>query len=307
MLVNVNGEYVDAIISPTVKQQQKAVNHAKTGENFALANINFPEVTFINADLPTEKTTDASGKTVEKVIPMSQGFGRWRSILGLAEQDITGGTKYSKPEVIYRDGADPEKFARVAQNNTHEMHQEAGMLYIYLADSEYASGESKIESMTDYLILLVDSKTLLDNTGSWLLTTVLRLAYNLTKQPEKLNSFDIIFSSNVTIGRVSNEDKKIMLEEVAKGLRSQRNYMIKAEVSDNPASELKVIAIDPPLKDAQPNAIEVVEATAKIQKENPPPAPAASTAMFNKEPSETLISKQKLRVQVFVALSGVST
>jgi len=281
LLTHVVGEYREAIISTTVKHQQRAVNHAKTGENFALANINFPETTFINADLPTD-TVEVGGKIVDRPKEMAQGAGRWRSLLGLRTMDATGGERITTPDVRWRDGADPERFARVAANNTRDMHQEAGMLYIYLADSEYASGDARIEAMTDYLILLVDSKTLIDNTGHWLLTTVLRLAYNLLGQKDKIDSFEVIFSSNLTIGRVSNEDKAIMLQEVQAGLRSQRNYIIKCEVSDDPTSELMAIAVDPPLKNAQPNAIEVANASAdaqiRVQQATPQPAPVVREA-----------------------------
>lgn len=245
-LTYVHGDYEDALISETVKAQQRAVNHAKTGENFALANINFPETTFINAALPTETVTGSNGKKVEVVKPMAQGMGRWRSLMGLVTQRFDGSEELAKPEVIYREGADPERFARVAENNTRDMHQEAGMLYIYLADSEYASGDARIEAMTDYLILLVDYKTVMDTTGEWLISTVLNFAYNLLQQPEKIDTFDVIFSSKLTIGRLSTDDKRTMMEEVAAGLRSKRNYMVTAEVSDDPDSELQVIKVDQP-------------------------------------------------------------
>jgi len=261
LLTYVAGHYTDAMISPTVKAQQKSVNHAKTGENFALANINFPETTFINANIPTEKKT-IDGKLVEVPLPMAAGAGRWRNLVGRVIQNWQGGEEIVKPDVKWRDGADPDKFAKVADNNTRDMHQEAGMLYIYLADSEYASGNSKVESMTDYLILLVDEKTGMDTAGVWLLTTVLRLAMNLSNAgPDEMEGFEVIFSTKLTIGRVSSQDKTLFLDEVAKGLRSKRNYMVVAEVTDDPDSELAVIATDTPLKD---NPIEVAKAQADI-------------------------------------------
>lgn len=281
LLTYVTGEYTDAKISPTVKAQQKSVNHAKTGENFALANINFPETTFINANIPTESKT-INGVKTEVPIAMPSGAGRWRNLIGRVITNWQGGEEIVKPDVKWRDNADPEKFAKVADNNTRDMHQEAGMLYIYLADSEYASGDARVESMTDYVILLVDEKTVMDTLGVWLLTTVLRFAMSLSGAKADLEAFDVIFSSKLTIGRVSAEDKKLFLDEVTKGLRSKRNYMVVAEVTDDPESELAVIATDTPLKD---DPIQMAEAQAKIQSQfaskpapngngGPAPAPA---------------------------------
>jgi hypothetical protein len=270
LLTRVEGDYGDALISETVRQQQRAVNHAKTGESFALANINFPEVTFINADLPTETISATDGKPVQVTKNQIQGPGMWRNLIGRLTYDATGNERLATPDVKFRDNADPEKFAKVADNNTRDMHQEAGMLYIYLADSEYASGNARVEAMTDYLILLIDAKTMIDNIGVWLLTSVLRLAYNFAGKPEAdLEDFKVIFSSKITLGRVSNEDKAQMLEEVNAGLRAKRNYMVAAEVTDDPTSELAVIATDGPLKTAGPDPLVMLQAQAKIaEKQN---------------------------------------
>lgn len=265
LLTMVDGEYTSAMISPTVKLQQKAVNHAKTGENFALANINFPETTFINASLATETTKDSSGKDITTVKPMRQGAGIWRNLKGIWMETAEGAQTITTPQVVYRDGADPKKFAEVADNNTRDMHQEAGMLYIYLADSEYASGDARIEAMTDYLILLVDAKTMMDNIGVWLLTTVLRLAYTLCGQTEKADKFTVLFDTKLTIGRLSTDDKRLMIEEVNAGLRSKRGYLITAEVSDDPDGELQAVKSDPP----QPMLIGSPNGNG-----NPQPAPA---------------------------------
>jgi hypothetical protein len=170
-------------------------------------------------------------------------------------ESVTGGQTITDPKIYTRENADPQKFAQVADNNTRDMHQEAGMLYLYLADSEYASGTAKVESMTDYLILLVDYKTIDDTMGMWLLNTVPRLALALSGQSDKMDQFDVVFSSKITIGRISNDDKKTMMDEVSKGLRSKRSYMVVAEVADDPNSELKVIAADGPLKDTPPPPI----------------------------------------------------
>ncbi len=255
LLTYVAGEFCDALISQPVKQQQRQLNHAKTMEGYAIANINFPETVFINAAMETETGRDPSGNTVKVVKPFFRGLGTFLNLIGVSSFKGDGSEVISTPDVKYKETADPEKFAKVADNNTRDMHQEASMLYVLLANSPYPSGDSRVEAMTDYLILLVDYKTLIDTVGVWLLQTVLRLAFNFTGQTEKNDAFAVLFSAKLTIGRISPDDKKIMLEEVAQKLRSQRNYMVTAEISDDPTMEWEAIASEPELPQLLTTAI----------------------------------------------------
>lgn len=266
LLTFVAGAFETAMISLPVKSQQRQLNHAKTMEGYSLGNLNFPETTFINASLETEKGKGPDGNEVETVKPLYRGIGRFLSLVGVSYQNADGSESVATPDVKYKTPADPEKFAKVAENNTRDMHQEAGMLYILLSSSPYPSGDARVESMTDYLILLVDYKTLMDTLGVWLLSTVLRLAFNLSGQQAKNDKFKVIFSTKLTIGRMSVEDRRLMLEEVKAELRSKRNYIITAEVSDDPNTELKVIAAEPP-------TIEKQTAQATLENLKNPPKP----------------------------------
>lgn len=239
-LIFINGEYTDAIVSPTIKMQQKAVNHAKTGESLALSNINFPETTFIDVELPTEKVLQPSGKYEEK-LSLRSGWGVMRKLYSKIVSDAEGGDRPLSGQMIQRQPTDPKYFASVADNNTRDMHQEAGMLYIYLADSEYASGDAKLEAMADYLILLVDYQTEIDTIGRWLLETVILLAARFSNQNGDADKFEVTFSSKLTMGRLTVEERRLMIEEVKARLRSIRSYMVKAKVSDDPDSEITSI------------------------------------------------------------------
>lgn len=275
LLSLVAGEFDDALISPSMKQQQRQLNHAKTMEGYAIANINFPETVFINAELETEEKKGADGKGITTVRDLFRGVSTFMSLIGVKQMTPDGGEAYATPDVKYKPAADPEKFAKVAENNTIDMHQEAGMIYVITSSSPYPSGESRVETMTDYLILLIDRKTLSDNIGARVVKSVLRLAFNFTDEKDLIDKFDVIFATKLTLGRVSPEDRKLMLEEVNKRLRSRRNYMIMAGVTDDPTLELKEIAKDPPTVDQQ--EMELKEGELDIKKkvaERPPPAPA---------------------------------
>lgn len=265
LLTYVIGKFENAMISKPVKQQQKQLNHAKTMEGYALANINFPETVFLNADLPSEKKKGPDGSVVTTVKPLWRGAGRFLSLVGIATMNTDGSESITSPDIRYKTPADPEKFAKVAENNTRDMHQEAGMLYILLSSSPYPSGDARVESMTDYLILLVDYKTMVDTAGMWLLSTVLRLVFNFTNRTDENDKFRVLFNSKITIGRMSVEDRRLMLDEVAAELRSRRNYIVTSEISDDPNSELAAIANEPkPQKPVDPN----------VDPNKPKPAPA---------------------------------
>lgn len=244
----IQGSHETRLITPTIVSCQKSLNHALTGQNLALANINFPEMTFFNAQEFKAETKDSSGKVVKKVVPPKSGPGVYRFIKGLL-QESQSGSSYTTPQVHVREGADPQKFEASADSFKHRMYSEAGMLYLYLADSEYASGNSKIESMTDYLILLTDHKTAIDQVGTWLIRTVTTLVAGFANLSTE---FDAMFATRITIGRVTPEEKSVMLEEVRAGLRSQRSYMIEAAGFDDPDAERAAMEDEPPLVDTEP-------------------------------------------------------
>lgn len=236
----VKGDYTEAIISKSIKSMQRRVNCAKTNEGLAGDNINFPETTIIDGELPTEAVLQPSGKYKEQEV-LPSGMGIWRKITSRLIQDADGGDRAVQAQIHERKQESPEHFARIASNNTRDMHQEAGMLYIYLADSEYASGDAKIEAMADYLILLVDSKTELDVVGTWVLNTVTRLAMRFANEEKLKEKFAATYSTKLTLGKLTVEERTLMLEEVKLLLRSPRSYQVVAGVSDDPEMETKTI------------------------------------------------------------------
>lgn len=244
LLTFVNGEYDRALISNSVKSMQRQVNHAKTMEGYALQGINFPETVFLNATMPKETVKTASGALEERFKAIFRGVGRWINLRGDSYEKADGSEGVIPADVKWRTPADPEKFAKVATNNEKDIHAEAGMLYVFLADSEYASGNSKIEAMTDYIILLVDSKTVGDALLTWLLETVIRLVHHFMKKQYLNNLFKVIASTKLTLGRISVEERMLMLTEVEKGLRDKESYIISAEVSDDAKGTLNLIEIE---------------------------------------------------------------
>jgi hypothetical protein len=237
------GEYEKALVTTSVKTLQKGVNHAETGSNYALANINYPETTFINA-MPIEKTDKAGNSTGVKV-PPKQGLGIFRYLNGLITETATG-QQITTPAIHERDGADPEKFSKESEKKSRDIDLLMGFGYKHLADSEYASGDSKAKSMDDTDILSTDYETTMNTAGTKVIENVIRLAFNFTGQTEKNREFDVLFHVNMSQGKLTNEDKTGMREECQMGLRSDESYMLVAKVSDNPIMEKQRIAAQPP-------------------------------------------------------------
>jgi hypothetical protein len=237
------GEYNDALVTPSVKKLQKAVNHAETGANYALANINYPETTFINA-MPITKVDEKGNDTGVRAAP-KQGLGIFRYLTGIITETING-QQVATPAIHERDGADPEKFSKESEKKSRDIDMLMGMGFKHLADSEYASGDSKAKSMDDFDILISDYETTMNTVGTKVIENVIRLAFNFTNQTEKNKEFDVIFRVNMSQGKLTNDDKTGMREEVEMGLRSDENYMLVAKVSDNPKLEKQRIAAQPP-------------------------------------------------------------
>lgn len=239
------GKYEETLVTDSVKSLQKSVNHAKTGEDYALANINFPQTTFINA---TEfEEVDAKGNpTGKKQAPM-QGLGIVQFLRGIFTE-TNAGQQITTPTVHERDGADPEKFTRIAETNSEDIDELMGMSYKNAAKSEYTSGRSKERSMDDWDVLKLDSETVVNSVGTKLIENVIRLAFNFTGNVQKNREFNVIFHANISSGEVTNEDKTTMMAEVDKGLRSDESYILNAKVNDNPINEMTRIKNQPQQK-----------------------------------------------------------
>jgi hypothetical protein len=237
------GEYLNALVTPSVKRLQMDVNHAETGVNYALANINYPETTFINAAEITQR--DERGNDTGKAKTPLQGLGVFRHLRGLLTETING-QQLSTPSIHERDGADPEKFAKVSEQKARDIDMMMGMDFKNLIGSEYASGKSKNKSMDDLDILITGYETTMNTIGTKLIENVIRLAFNFTNQTDKNKDFKVLFRVNVSQGKLTNEDKTGMREEVAQGLRSEENYILLAKVSDTPKREKQLIAAQPP-------------------------------------------------------------
>ncbi len=275
LLTYVKGKYEEALISKSIWSQQEAVNHCLSMANFAAMNINFPEVTFLNADIPDDKEIGPDGKetSVPKAIP--QGPGIWRKIRGYV-LDAFDRQTMTTPSVHERKGESPQLFDQQAEAFESDMYGEAGMLWVRLSDSEYASGDSKIQSMTSYLILLVDHKTMTDTAGVWLLETVIRLVNHFLNRRNLNDKFRVQFSSKLTIGQLSSEDKRIMMEEVKNNLRPESSYIIEAGVSDDPDTAIKAISLDAEKRLAQETAKFEAEANATAKAAQKFPAPISN-------------------------------
>lgn len=243
------GEYDKALVTNSVKTLQKGVNHAETGANYALANINYPETTFINA-APIELNDAAGNPTGVKKAPL-QGLGIFRYLVGLVTETING-QQITTPSIHERDGADPEKFSKESEKKSRDIDMLMGMGFKHLADSEYASGDSKAKSMDDLDILTTDCETTMNTIGTKVLQNVIRLAFNFTGQTAKNKDFNVLFRVNISQGKLTNEDKTGMREEVQTGLRSKENYMLVTKVSDTPKLEIARINAQPPMQLDQP-------------------------------------------------------
>lgn len=239
------GEYTDALVTESTKTLQKSVNHAETSSNYASANMNYPETTFINAEEIEEE--DAYGKpTGRKAKPLS-GAGIFRYLRGIVDETING-TQTLTPQIHERKGVEPEVYSKESERKARSIDELMGMGWKHQANSEYASGDSKEQAMDDLDILLADYETAMNTAGTAVIENVLRLAFHLTNQTNRNKDFSVVFRVNVSQGKLTNEDKTVMQAEVDKGLRSAENYILKCKVNDTPKNEIQAIAAQPQVK-----------------------------------------------------------
>ena len=145
--------------------------------NFATSKVNFPPIFILNAEEFEGETTGSSGrsKITAGINSVFRLMGRllYGGVDGMSEQQV-------KPSVIYGKTSEPEKHRDTIQAYELHIYDSAGMGWVKINESPYASARSRTEALTDYLILVTEIASVVENAGSWLLETLLNYGYNLT-------------------------------------------------------------------------------------------------------------------------------
>lgn len=225
----------EALITPQVRQGQKALNLALTQMT---RNVNLAgslERVISNASPPGYYTNTATGqpwqegdpKALRKFVatPLAVGPSVTTFLTGTKIIDDSGRvTGYANPSVNYRDPVPVDTFVATRELRYTSILGQVGQLHALISKDATASGESRKQARAEFEQTLAMTKGALDAAGRWLLEVVLLLAASLTNQTATYAPLRCEFGATIDAGPktadeegsiINQRDKKLLSRETA--------------------------------------------------------------------------------------------
>lgn len=173
-----------SLLSEQVIQQQNLLNKARTMLSANLDWSAFIERIFLNARKPGKEVKDASSPTGKRFVeqPYETGTGTTNFVVGLKFVDREGNEQMTTPKVVFRDPLNVDVFRDSADEAYEAMLQESRQMHALISGDAAASGESRIQAMSDFMMSLYPTKIEADKAGRWVLKTAHMIASALSNE-----------------------------------------------------------------------------------------------------------------------------
>lgn len=231
-------------VTNALYKNNQLLNLALSCSSFSLVDNGFGEVFFTNAELEFETFIGPDGSTQKRPKRMVRGGGAIQNIVGITSQNSeTGQETTESPGIHFKEPTALTAFKDGKELAYRACLEEAGQLYRLISGDATPSGESRIQAMADFVIKILKYKSEVDKMGSWLLTTVLKWAAQVSGEAEQLKDYSIIFDSKVFVAQVSADEKTAIMEQRDKGIISMETARVLLGVED-PILEEELVAAE---------------------------------------------------------------
>lgn len=225
-------------VSAALYRNNQLANLALTCAGFSLVDNGFGEMVLTNVELETE-TVETDGGPVEMPKRIKRGGGTVQNFVGMETFDeATGAVRRETPGVTFRDAGNLSPFKQGFDLAYAACLQETGQLYALISGDATASGEARIQALTDFLLRIMKYKSEVDELGSWLLTTVMLWAAELANR--SLDGVSIVYDSKVHVASLSAPEKTMVMAMRKDGAISRETERVLLGV-DDPALEAELV------------------------------------------------------------------
>jgi hypothetical protein len=244
----------EALVTDSVKRQQKLLDKAGTVLSHEMDEDGFREEVYWNTQPPgkTIKIDDPDnpGQQIEAFIkgPSSmfeRGPGKRLFAQGLATPKYDEGGRIRGYDVQSpsKDVTDPvpvDTFIKTAEFAYRNILEDTDQLHVMISGDATSSGESRKQARDDYTKSLEEMKSEVDYIGSSIMETVLSLVAAFSKRPGYFDGIRVSFDARIDPGPLSADERRVIIEEVDKGLRSVESGMQLLGISDPDAMKAKI-------------------------------------------------------------------
>lgn len=232
------------LITAQVRQQQAALNMAKTMQSRNVVLGGFLERVILNASPPGQKKVDpATGEETFVPLPIKTGAGTTNFFSGAVYTDNEGNIHVLNPSVVYRDPVDIKTFLDSTDSEYRGILEETRQIHAIQTGAFNISGESRKQARADFKTSLLPTKAELDRAGRWLLETLLAMASAFSGEPGRFAELRASFDCILDLGPMPADEQGQIISQVDKKLRSRASGMTALGIAD-PDAEMAAIAAE---------------------------------------------------------------
>jgi len=235
-----------SLITPSVFQNQRALNLALTMIPRNVITGGFLERTMLNAQMPGEWEVNAQGEKV-RFVPQSYVLGShsiaW--VRGIERVGSDGSVDYTTPTMERGEPIDPKAAIMAASFHERMILSEVSQEHVLTNTEAIMSGKSREQARAGFMTSLLPTKTIAERAVEFLVTFPLAMAEYLTDQEGFYTSrYRVVAQARIDAGPVGPDEREQDLAAVKDGGMSMTLYMERSGVVDVDA-ELQRVAADP--------------------------------------------------------------
>lgn len=231
-------------VTQALYKNNQLCNLALTCAGFSLVDNGFGEMVLTNVELEMESVINGNGEPVEVPKRIKRGGGAVQNFVGIEQQDdATGATSRLSPGVHFREPTQITSFKGGFDLAYLACLQEAGQMYALISGDATASGESRIQALSDFILKIGKYKSEVDEQGSWLLTVILRWAAALANKSDQFKDTSVMFDSKMHVASLSTEEKNTVMTMRDKSILSLSSARVLLGV-DDPGLEDELVLVE---------------------------------------------------------------
>lgn len=248
-----------------IRSNQKDLNTTRTQLRIANDHTVLNRIIVTNAQPPTMEEVDASTGKKRLVVGEETGPGKVTHLAGYKFTGEDGKIYITNPDVHEIEPPDNEGIIRSLNESRSALYRLGKQGHMLMAGDATSSGEARIQAQADFIMDLVNVKSIIDEAGRWMIETLWAFANHLanTKVDEGLH---VVFDSRIDPGHISEGLRRHIIERVGKGLLSKRMAMSLLGTDDVEA-ELRQIRREREEDQSQLEALQIERAQIAIERE----------------------------------------
>lgn len=238
----------EPLITPAAITLQKLINKAFSMMSHNLDVAGFTERTLLNAQMPGRwLDKDGAPTTPENGVrfqpdPVFVGAGATNWFSGLPQTDQDGTTRFTTPNIVYRDPVPPEAFTATIADARAAVYEETKQLHVLISGDATTSGRSRIQAANDFVASLELTAAQVEHATRWMLSTALALASVLMGAPRRYAELRPTVTARLAAVQPTPEDVRTTIEKRTAGLVSTETAMSEIGIEDVDAERAKIRA-----------------------------------------------------------------